>query len=157
MSRERADARRYRDALLDAAAAELRAGRALKVQRVAAAAGVSRSTIYRHFQDADGLERAVVEAALQQAQEAAERGIRQTRAPLANARAAIIGLVEVGAHHGLAVIDPAALVEGCNEIAVLLEPAGRRILEAADAEPLPSRWLRTALTHLVLRALRAAT
>src|SRR3954449_4512561 len=92
MSRERADARRYRDAVLDAAAAELRAGRALKVQRVAAAAGVSRSTIYRHFQDPDGLERAIVEAALQQAQEAAERAIRQTRAPLANARAAVIGL-----------------------------------------------------------------
>src|SRR4051794_13222114 len=99
MRHQRADARRSREAVLDAAAAELRAGRALQVQRLAAGAGVSPSTISRHFRDAAGLESAVVNEALGRAQLAVAGAISQTRPPLADVRAAITGLVEVGAQH----------------------------------------------------------
>lgn len=154
--RSRADARRNREAVLDAAAAELRAGRRLDLQRVAAGASVSRSTVHRHFRDLAGVESALVERACRQASDAVAPELSGGRAPLAALRAVLLRLVEVGCGHGLGSVDARQVVEHAAHAARRLLPLALRLLETAEIEIPPQRSLDTGLVDLVSRALRAA-
>ena len=69
----RADAVETRSAVLAAAARLLRDGRQLTMRGVADAAGVSRSTLYRHFRSPVDLKAAVAREALVRTRAAIER------------------------------------------------------------------------------------
>ena len=53
------------------------------MRRIAAAAGVSRSTLYRHFPTRDSLEAALLEDALESVRRAIEDIVGEERPPLA--------------------------------------------------------------------------
>jgi TetR/AcrR family transcriptional regulator, mexCD-oprJ operon repressor len=67
----RADAERNVRAIIDAAIVLLAAEPDASMERVAAAAGVGRATVYRHFASREHLVRAILEQALQDARDAA--------------------------------------------------------------------------------------
>src|SRR5438309_10452922 len=131
---KRAYAQRHRSTILEAAAAELRSGRRLEVQRVAATAGVSRSTVHRHFANVAGVERALCERALAVVAAAGERTATRASAPLADARSVITTLAEVADRFGLAAADAQVLVEASRAFALSLLPLARRLLDAADMD-----------------------
>jgi AcrR family transcriptional regulator len=66
----RADAERNVRAIIDAAIVLLAAEPDASMERVAAAAGVGRATVYRHFASREHLVRAILDRALQDAREA---------------------------------------------------------------------------------------
>ncbi len=66
----RADAERNVRAIIDAAIVLLAAEPDASMERVAAAAGVGRATVYRHFASREHLVRAILERALQDARDA---------------------------------------------------------------------------------------
>ena len=152
----RSDVRRHREAILAAAAAELRAGRTLEIQRVAARAGVSRSTVHRHYRNAAGLERALAFHAGELALRAIEDVNGRRAAPLADLRRALTLLARVGARCGVARIAPEVVVEASKPLTSAVAPTAGRVLGVAAIEPPPETWLELALTDLATRALRAA-
>jgi AcrR family transcriptional regulator len=95
----RSDVLRHREAILAAAAAELRDGARLEIQRVAARAGVSRSTVHRHYRNATGIEQALAMHAVELARRAIEGDDGRRAAPLAQLRRALT-LARVGARFG---------------------------------------------------------
>ncbi|MFL5839910.1 MAG: SpoIIE family protein phosphatase [Thermoleophilaceae bacterium] len=154
---QRSDARRHREALLAAAAAELAAGRRLEIQRIASSAGVSRSTVHRHFRNAAGVERALAEEAVAEAQQNVERGLAQSGAPLADLREVVAGLADVGARFALGAVDVRLIADHSTALAPDLAPLASRVLDAADISSRSGTWLNSALTELTVRALRSAS
>src|SRR5215218_10220162 len=90
-------ARRSRAAIVAAAADLRRAGEPLTMRAVASRAGVSRSTLYRHFADPAALQRGLQQEARDGAAAAVELGLEAQRTLLAQLRAVVTQLVEVGA------------------------------------------------------------
>jgi AcrR family transcriptional regulator len=152
----RADVRRHREAILAAAAAELRGVGTLEIQRVAARAGISRSTVHRHYRNVAGLERALAFHAAELARRAIEDANERATAPLADVRRALTLLARIGARCGLARLTPEVVVDASTALAAVLGPAARRVLEVAAIEPPPESWLDLAVADLATHALRAA-
>jgi AcrR family transcriptional regulator len=156
-SRARADASRTRATLIDAGAQLLQLGRPLSMQAVADAAGVARSTLYRHFRSPADLANATQREALVRARVAIQASRLGTRPPLAELRAALSALVEVGAALPLRMgeageLDAALLAE----TAVPLIALAGRLADAAGLEPRPpAAWGRVALADFVERCLVA--
>ena len=126
--RRRADALRNRSAIVEAANRELIEGANLTMQAVAAAAGVSRSTLHRHFPTRTDLDRAVREECLETARSQSKLPPRSSARHLASRRRLVGALVGVGAERCLEAVD--AL------------PAWRRGREDSgryDADPRPCR------------------
>src|SRR5215203_5960848 len=92
----RAVAQRNRAAVIEATARMLRGGEPLTMQAVAAAANVGRSTLYRHFADPADLQRAVQQETLTRAAAAIRETVDARRPVLAQLRAAVSALVDVG-------------------------------------------------------------
>jgi serine phosphatase RsbU (regulator of sigma subunit)/AcrR family transcriptional regulator len=153
--RERGDVRRRRALLLQAAAAELRAGRRLEMQRLARVAGVSRSTVHRHFGSVRRAADALVEAAMERAEPVLRDACEAERTPLGQLRSVTIALVELGAEYGLAGVDVLLLSSRCDRAAELLMPLAGRVLNAAEIDSPPPDWLHVALMNVVVRALQA--
>jgi PAS domain-containing protein len=153
--RERTDARRHRETITAAAAAELRAGKPLQIQSIAGRAGLSRSTIHRHFGNTAGLERALVAAAANEAASALATAADGTAAPLAELRRALSLLAAIGARFGLARVSPDVVVAATDPVASALAPTARRVLAAAEMDGPPADWLALALRDLVARTFRA--
>src|SRR3954447_1581070 len=93
----RADAQRNRAAILRAAAAELAAHGELSMARVAESAGVSRSTLHRHFSGRSELEAVLRREALRQMR-AALAAVGDDPGPAMAARRGAVGeLLALGA------------------------------------------------------------
>jgi AcrR family transcriptional regulator len=148
----RADARATRLRLLEAAAELLRADGRLTMRAVAAAGDVSRSTLYRHFPDTAAVQQAVREEAVARATRSVERSLAAHTAPLAQLRAAVTGLVDVGRRWPLEAPAGTAPADAARR----LRPLGERLAILAGLDPLPAdAWLEAAATHLVLASVRA--
>lgn len=156
--RRRADAERSRAALIGAAAQQLAEGPIIDMRRLARDAGLSRSTVYRHFTSADAVRRAVVRAAMTDAQQALRTVMRRPRPPLALLRDAVGALVRVGATYSIAriadLVPEPELAALADEAAPLLE----RVAELSDvAVSPPPEWARMAVEHAVVICLSAAS
>jgi AcrR family transcriptional regulator len=125
------------------------------MRRVAAGAGVSRSTLYRHFPTRDTLEAALREDSLEAARRTAEAVVAEDRPALAVMRRLVEGLVTLAAERPLA-----APSEGANAepVAAAMVPALERVLRAAEVSPSPSPgFLRKAAVHLLHACLQAGS
>ncbi len=126
-----------------AAARDLRDSGAISMGRVAAAAEVSRSTLYRHFPTRDSLVDALRAEGLAAARRAVEEALAEDRPPLAVLRRLVEGLVEVAAERRLEALP-------AEPVADAALPAVRRLLGAVEMTPeLPAAWLRKATSHFV--------
>src|SRR5207237_9361053 len=82
-AKPRSDVERNRTAILDAAVRQLAHSAVLEMRSLAADAGVSRSTLYRRFGNADDVRRAVLDRALADARNEARAALAADAPPLA--------------------------------------------------------------------------
>jgi AcrR family transcriptional regulator len=157
----RADARRNAERILDATAELLAADPATTLEQVAVGAGLSRATVYHHFESRDALLDALT-----------ERSVREVRAALDAARpdedsaaAAMERVLRaawqvVGRYRGLVIVNPQRLERG--QLRKRLDPAlapVRAVIARGqrdgDFDPeLPAEWLLGILTDLIHAASR---
>jgi AcrR family transcriptional regulator len=149
-ARQRSDARRNRAAILAAAAHELSVDAELNMQGVAATAGVSRATLYRHFPTRSSLEEALRAEGLATAERVIADAATGARPPLASLRRVISALAELTATFRLDLIGALPLGGGSERLAPALAPLLDELRGAAELAPaLPERWMRRATTHLI--------
>jgi AcrR family transcriptional regulator len=152
----RSVARRNRSAIIAAAVELLRAEAPLTMQGVAAAARVSRSTLYRHFANPVDLQRAVQDETLAQAASAVERAVGMRSPALAKVRSVVTALVELGGELPLDVPIGPPSDAAVADVAGGLGPLAERLARAADLDPGPcGPWLAAATAQLVGACLRA--
>lgn len=155
--RRRVDAERSRAALINAAARQLAEGPIIDMRRLAQDAGLSRSTVYRHFPSADGVRQAVVQKAMHDARLALRSVMCRPRPPLALLRDAVSALVRVGATHSLAQIVDLVPDSALATVADEAMPIVERVAALSDvAVSPPPGWTRLAVEHAVLVCLTAA-
>jgi serine phosphatase RsbU (regulator of sigma subunit)/AcrR family transcriptional regulator len=126
------------------------------MRAVAQAAGISRSTLYRHFDNPSELQRAVQQETLSQARNAIERSLSQHKPPLGALRSTVLALVQVGARHPLDVPTGPPLDEAVADAGDALRSLAQRLADAAGLAPaLNGPWLRAAIGHFVATCLRS--
>jgi AcrR family transcriptional regulator len=147
----RSDQEANRALILAAAAGQLARDGRINMRRLAIEAGVSRSTLYRHFATREALEAQLrQEAAALASSEARSATAAKDRPPLAVASALVTRLVMLGAERRLGLWGPDALEEAGAESARLALPVLDRLAAAAEvAPPLPREWLEQASAELV--------
>ena len=117
------------------------------MQKLAAAAGVSRSTLYRHVPTRAALEEALREAAGLAIRRAIEGALSDPAPPLARLRRLIFAVVESGREYSVDRLD--ALPRDHGDLAPIL-PLLDAIRRAAEVVPAPpQQWLMRAAEHLV--------
>jgi AcrR family transcriptional regulator len=159
--RERADARRNAERILDATAELLAADPAVSLEQVAAHAGLSRATLYHHFAGRDALLDALTERSITEVA-AAIRSARPADGPAGDAMERVLRATwqVIGRYRGLVIVNPRRLEGG--ELRARLQPAlapvralirrGRRSGEF-DRE-LPVEWMIGVITDLIHAASR---
>ncbi|MDQ3933167.1 MAG: SpoIIE family protein phosphatase [Actinomycetota bacterium] len=131
----------------------MRRGQSLNLQAIAEAAGVSRSTLHRHFRGRAELEAGLREEALGEARRAIAEAIDARRPPLAVLKQVTAALVGVTAGY------PVDLVPGEHdgagqELAGAIVPLGERLAVMAELAPIPPHeWLLQACAHFVAACL----
>jgi AcrR family transcriptional regulator len=151
----RAVARRNRTAVLAAAARVLRAEEPLTMQGVAAAADVSRSTLYRHFDGLDELQDAVRRETLDRASALVIDVMASERPPLARLKSVVSELIELGAEHPLDVPLGPPAAAAVERVADALGPLADQLAHAADLDVVPDgRWRADATACLLEACLR---
>lgn len=152
---QRSDALQNRAAVLAAAVVALGRDGYLNMQTLAADAGVSRSTLYRHFPTRDSLEKALREDALVAVASTVEEIVSESRPPLAALRALVGALVELAAERRLDLLGGPLAEEGW-EAAIAMRPLIERLMRAAELGPSPSvEWLERTGAHFLGACLRA--
>ena len=155
-TKRRADDRDTRADILAATAELLRDERPLTMRSVAKTAGVSRSTLYRHFANTVNLQRAVQQEALAKARSAIEHTLGEQRPPLAELRSVLSDLVSIGAELPIDALIGPPPDESVVAASGSLRPLADRLAHAADLAPAPSgSWLTTGMAHLIETCLRA--
>ena len=151
----RAVAQRNHVAIVAATAALLRGPEPLRMQAVAVAAQLSRSTLYRHFPNPEELQQAVQQETLSRAASAIREAMRGPRPPLAQLRSVVSALVDVGAELPLDVPagpPPDDLLEDAGEALV---PLAERLAQEAGLDAVPAgAWLTCAVKQVVETCLR---
>ncbi|MDQ4048026.1 MAG: TetR family transcriptional regulator, partial [Actinomycetota bacterium] len=156
--RQRSDARQNRAAILAVAVQALRRDRELNMQTLAAAAGVSRSTLYRHFPTRDSLEDALRQDALAAVRSTVEERVSEDRPPLALLRALVDSLVHLSSDRRLDVLGEPALMQRGREPAAAMLPLIERLRRVAEIAPSPpADWLERAADHFLGACLEAGT
>lgn len=154
--RRRSDARRNRDEIVAAAMTAMQREAGLSMPRVASAAGVSRSTLYRHFPTRQALEGALREEALAAAGRAIDGAVSEHGPPLAVLRRLVSSLVEIAAEYRLDVLGELPLEHEGEEIGAAALPIVDRLRQAAEVAPSPPvDSLRTAAGHVLNTCLEA--
>ncbi len=152
----RAVARRNRTAVITATAQLLREREPLTMQAVAAAAKVSRSTLYRHFANPAELQRAVQQETLARAARTIKDAMSGKRPALAKLRSVVSALAELGADLPLDVPIGPPPDESVADAGDALGPLAERLAQEAGLDPTPTGpWLAAAIAHVVETCLRA--
>ncbi|HEV2075042.1 MAG TPA: SpoIIE family protein phosphatase [Thermoleophilaceae bacterium] len=145
---QRSDARRNRAAILRAAAGS--SGGDLTMQAVAAAAGVSRSTVHRHFPSRPELERALRSEALSAAERIAQDAASGDGSALARLRRLVDALVAAGSDHGAGALDLSSDGAALEGIGAALAPLADELSHAASLAPrLPRDFIEKAGAQLL--------
>jgi AcrR family transcriptional regulator len=153
--RRRSDAERNRAAILGAAVAQLADRGELRMGGVAEGAGVSRSTLHRHFRTRSDLEAALRGDALAEAGEALAAIAGEEGTLLAELRRAVHALVRIGSRRRLDLLEALPLGPDGEGLAAEVMPIAERVRVAADLSPAPSRdWLARAADHFLEACLR---
>jgi serine phosphatase RsbU (regulator of sigma subunit)/AcrR family transcriptional regulator len=146
----RSDASRNRAAILEAGARALRSTDELQLRRVAEAAGVSRSTLHRHFASRAVLEEELRAAALAELRRTIAEALAGKRPPLAMLRRLVLGLVRVAAERRVDRLGGLDAPESRDEFAAALVPALERLRRAAEiVRAPPAGWQRRACAHFL--------
>jgi serine phosphatase RsbU (regulator of sigma subunit)/AcrR family transcriptional regulator len=147
----RSDLEANRALIVAAAASQLARDGRINMRRLAEEAGVSRSTLYRHFSTREALEAELRrQAAALASREARAATAAEDRPPLAVASALVTRLVMLGAERRLGRLGQDALEQASAESGRLALPVLDRMAAAAEIEPRPpSEWLEQASHQLV--------
>ena len=149
-------AQRNLTAILDAGERLLRSGREPTISAVAAEAGVSRPTVYAHFED----RRAIVEAIVERAVERAMSAVRSARPDEGPAAAALDRLIAESWEHvaGDQEIARAAAADLSADAMHRAHSSARAVIaglidrgrdEGVFRDDLPTSWLITSLLALI--------
>lgn len=157
----RADVLRNRAALLDAAADVLASAPEASLAEVATRAGLTRATLYRHFESREALLSAIQEEVLRRASEVlagldltgcdTREGIRRAAAELVPLGLRFRILLTVGASG-----DPAFLAAREQVLAPLWAVLDRGVEAGELSATANPAWLRAVLAGLLMTAARAA-
>lgn len=146
----RSDARQNRAAILAAAVGSLRDDAELSMQALAGEAGVSRSTLYRHFPTRESLEAALRDDALATVRSTVEEKVAADRPPLLVLRALVGSLAELAGERRLDALGMLPLAQEGREAAAALLPLVDRLRRAAEIAPRPDvDWLECAATQFL--------
>ena len=127
------------------------------MQALAADAGVSRSTLYRHFPTRQSLEDALREDALAAVRSTVEETVAEERPPLAVLRALIGALADLASERRLNALGALPLAQDGRTAAAPLLPLIERLRRAAEIAPSPPPdWLETAASHFLTACLEEA-
>lgn len=155
----RADAVRNRQAITEAAMKVLAEQPGAGMGEIAAASGLARATLYRHFSGRDDLVRKIQERAAEEGARALEAVDLDEGSPIRAIRRAIRALVGVGDRYRLLAREPdldPGLLQGQPAVAgqlIALIERGRR--EGALRDDLPTAWILASMAGLLVLALRA--
>lgn len=159
----RADARRNAQRILDATTELIAADPAASMERIAAAAGVTRATLYHHFEGRDALMDALTDQSIREVIAALEAARPQDGPALAAMERVLLAAWQViGRYRGLVIVNQrleradlrARLGPALAPIRALLVRGQR----SGEFDPeLPVEWLIGTLTDLIHGASRQVT
>ena len=160
----RADARRNVDRILAVTAELLAVDPGVSMEKVAAAAGVSRATLYHHFRSRDALLDVLTDRSIREVK-AALHAARpdEGAAPEAMERVLLAAWEVIGRYRGLVIVNPQRLERSAlrARLAPALAPLRELIVRGQDARTfdpeLPVEWLIGTLTDLIHAASRQVT
>jgi AcrR family transcriptional regulator len=152
----RADARRNAARILDATAELLAADPGVSLEQIATHAGVSRATLYHHFENRDALLDALTERSIAEVT-AAVRSARPGEGPAGDAMERVLRAAwqVVGRYRGLVIVNPRCLArtELRRRLGPALEPIRsllRRGRRSGEFDPdLPVEWTIGVITDLI--------
>ncbi|HYZ81208.1 MAG TPA: helix-turn-helix domain-containing protein [Solirubrobacteraceae bacterium] len=160
----RADARRNVDRILAVTAELIAVDPGVSMEKVAAAAGVSRATLYHHFRSRDALLDVLTDRSIREVT-AALHAARPDEGAAAEAmeRVLLAAWEVIGRYRGLVIVNPQRLERSAlrARLAPALGPLRALIVRGQDAgafDPeLPVEWLIGTLTDLIHAASRQVT
>lgn len=146
----RSDARRNREVVLDAAARVLNAVPAASTQEIAAAAGVGRATIYRHFGSRVGLVAALLERGSAESLEIVRECVALDRPALEIQAELIRRHIELGDRYRFAMAHPGEAREHAGSAeAVYIAFVGRAQEAGEIRADLTPEWIARAVSAIL--------